>query len=63
MDYDLLINQFYNDLIDMVSNSQSDDQEIKYKFKYVMILLMVFIFINYKSLNWNNQHLVMFMVV
>ena len=26
----------------MVSNSQSDDQEMKNKFEYVMVLLMVF---------------------
>ena len=47
----------------MVSNSQSYGQEIKYKLEYVMVLLIVFTFINYTRFNWNNQHLIIFMVV
>ena len=45
MDYDLFVKSIYNDLIDMVSNSQSYDQEIKYELEYVMVLLNIFTFI------------------
>ena len=42
MDYDLLHKSIYNDLIDMVYDSQSYGQEIKQELKSVMVLPIVF---------------------